>query len=76
MRLGDGGFTLLEVLLAAMLMVTVVASAYVLLEQGALSWQVQADRREARENLRVALARIGKYAREATGVKVEANGAA
>jgi type II secretory pathway pseudopilin PulG len=75
LRPGETGFTLLEVIIVASLMVTVVAAAYALLQQGVLSWQMQADRREARENLRVALARIGKYAREAAGVKVEDAGA-
>lgn len=76
LRPGEAGFTLLEVVIVASLMVTVVAAAYALLQQGVLSWQMQADRREARENLRVAVARIGKYAREAAGVKVEDGGTA
>ncbi|MCR4419648.1 MAG: prepilin-type N-terminal cleavage/methylation domain-containing protein [Clostridia bacterium] len=70
----DGaGFTLLEMLIAAVLMVTVVGAAYALLQQGALSWQVQVAREEAQDSLRVALARMGKYGREAAAVKVDEN---
>lgn len=73
---GEGGFTLLEVLIVTAIMATLVGGAYALLQQGVASWQVQRERREVQESFRVALARMGKYVREAAGVKVEDGGAA
>lgn len=73
---GQAGFTLLEVLIVTAILTTLVGGAYMLLQQGVLSWQVQGQRREVQENFRVALARMGKYVREAAGVKVEGSGTA
>lgn len=73
---GQAGFTLLEVLLVTAILTTLVGGAYMLLQQGVSSWQVQGNRREVQESFRVALARMGKYVREAAGVKVEGGGTA
>lgn len=63
---GSGGFTLVEVMVAGMLLVLVAGAVLGLYTTAIYTWQVQTKTHDTREHLRVGMDRLTRELREAT----------
>lgn len=59
-RAGDGGFTLVEVVVAVLIFSLALGAALALYQQGVLSWHREAARVDVQENLRLGLDRMSR----------------
>jgi prepilin-type N-terminal cleavage/methylation domain-containing protein len=63
LKRNDQGFTLVEILVASVILVLVLGGAYSLLQSGARSWQIGQDRIDVQQNVRAAVAQVAREVR-------------
>lgn len=66
----DGGFTLIEILIAMSIMVMVVSGAFALMQNSSMSYDRQSDDIYQQQLLREAISKISQYVMEGSATKI------